>query len=56
MESQENHSLSLEFDADECNELLHLLHNWNENGDTEEFPDTTRLAIKMLQVLTDFFE
>lgn len=56
MESQENHSLTIEFDSSECGELLHLLDNWNENGDTDEFPETTRLAIKMLQVLTDFFD
>lgn len=48
-------TMHLELTEQEAADMLHILYCWNEHGKTELHPDSTRLVIKMLGVLTDFF-
>lgn len=55
MDSQVKRTIVFELSEDDAYDLLPLLDNWNANGDTSVYPDTTRLAIGLLDVLNNFF-
>ncbi len=55
MEYTSKKTISFELDEDEARDFIELVMCWNEHGSTEDHPDTTRLAIGMLNVLTQFF-